>query len=162
MTKIRFISQNEKLSFFLYWKKKLTLSLFRTKMIRKDYILRQIGQILEALIRKFSKIQSGIDTYNPNEIQDLYLKYFNKNAAFFTELSTDEIAQLFKENYDSEEVFARLQVLSELLYGEGQVIKNQQLQLKAIDILQYVLEHSGTFDWETNRRLIEMKKDASR
>ena len=86
MTKIRFISQNEKLSFFLYWKKKLTLSLFRTKMIRKDYILRQIGQILEALIRKFSKIQSGNDNYNLNEIQDLYLKYFNKNAEFFTEI----------------------------------------------------------------------------
>ena len=134
------------------------MSLFQTKMIRKDYILRQIGQILEALIRIFSKIQSGNDTYNPDEIQDLYLKYFNKNATFFTALSTDDIAKFFKENNDTEEVFARLQVLSELLFGEGQVSKNQQLQLKAIDILQYITEHSGIFDWERNRRLVEMKK----
>ena len=137
------------------------MSLFQTKMIRKDYILRQIGQILEALIRKFSKIQSGNDTYNPDEIQDLYLKYFNKNADFFTTLSADEIAQFFMKNYDTKEVFARLQVLSELLYGEGKITKNQQVQLKAIDILQYVTDHSGTFDWETNRRLVDMKKDTT-
>jgi len=137
------------------------LSLFQTKMIRKDYILRQIGQILEALIRKFSKIQSGNDTYNPDEIQDLYLKYFNKNAAFFTALSTDDIAKFFKENYDTDEVFARLKVLSELWYGEGQVTHNQQLQLKATALMQYIKDESGIFDWDLNRRLDEMKKNIS-
>ena len=137
------------------------MSLFQTKMIRKDYILRQIGQILEALIRKFSKIQSGNDTYNPDEIQDLYLKYFNKNAAFFTALSTDDIAKFFKENYDTDEVFARLKVLSELWYGEGQVTHNQQLQLKATALMQYIKDESGIFDWDLNRRLDEMKKNIS-
>ncbi len=126
-------------------------------MIRKDYILRQIGQILEALMRKFSKIQSGNDAYNPDEFQDLYQKYFNKKRDFFVALSTDEIANFFNENYDSGEVFARLQLLAELLFGEGQVLSNDILQIKGMQILQYVIEHSSTFDWDRNRRLSEMK-----
>ena len=161
MCKRYYISKRKDAMKLLILEKNITLSIFLTKMIRKDYILRQIGQILEALIRKFSDIRAGNDSYNPDEIQDLYLKYFNKDAAFFKALSTDEITGFFKENYDAGEVFARLQVLSELWYGEGQVTHNQQLQLKATALMQYIKDESGTFDWDLNRRLDEMKKNLS-
>jgi len=127
-------------------------------MIRKDYLLRQINQIIEGLIRKFSKIISGNTPYNPQEINDMYIKYLGMNRLFFTNHSTKEIAIYLLENYDKEEAFARMRILSELLYGEAEKLKDKLMKDKAISILQYVDKHSGIFDLDRNRRLVEMKK----
>jgi len=126
-------------------------------MIKKDYILRQISQILEALVRKFSNIQP--DSFNPDEINDMYMKYTGQNREFFISSDVKDIAEYLLQNHHSEEAFARMSVLSELLFGEAKILKDKDLQKKAIDILQYVNEQSGIFDMGRNARLTEMKKE---
>ena len=126
-------------------------------MIKKDYILRQLNSILEGLVNKFSKMQSS--TYNPDEINDMYIKYTGQNREFFISRDSKEIAEYLLQNHSSEEAFARMSILSELLIGEAKILKDKGLQNKAIDILQYVNEHSGIFDFARQTRLSEMKKD---
>jgi len=127
-------------------------------MIKKDYILRQIKQLLDALISKFSKIQSGDIAYNPEEINDLYLKYLGNDKDFFLNINPKEIFAFLQQNHSREEAFARMSVLSELLFGESKITNNKHLQDKAIHVLTYVNEHSGTFNMDILVRLAEMKK----
>jgi len=126
-------------------------------MIKKDYILRQISQILEALVRKFSNIQP--DSFNPDEINDMYMKYLGQNRQFFMRHDVKEITMHLLQSYSKEETYARMSVLSELFFGEAKILKDKDLQNKAIDILQYVNEQSGIFDMGRNARLTEMKKE---
>ena len=128
-------------------------------MIEKDYILRQIHKILESLVLKFSKIQSGSISYNPEEFNDIYLKYLGQDRKFFVDRNIKEITDYMLQNYSKEEAFARMSVLAELLAGESELLKEKYLLEKAINILQYANNnHSEIFDTSRNTRLSELKK----
>ncbi len=148
---------------------------------RKDYLLRQIQQLIDAIIMKFTSIELNEELYDPEEIADLYRKYFQENRDFFVNKSTAEIIEFLYKNTSPENALAKMEILAELLYGEGKILLRKDLEgfqnlpglsrersqnlpglsmiQKAIELLEYNLQQSGVFDMQKMKRLREMKEN---
>ena len=124
---------------------------------RKDYLLRQIQQLIDAIIMKFTSIELNEKLYDPEEIGDLYQKYFQENRKFFVEKSTSEIITFLYKDTSPENALAKMEILAELLYGEGKILQDKSMIQKAVELLEYNLQKSGVFDMQKIKRLQEMK-----
>ena len=124
---------------------------------RKDYLLRQIQQLIDAIIMKFTSIELNEELYDPEEIADLYQKYLQENRKFFVEKSTSEIITFLYKDTSPENALAKMEILAELLYGEGKILQDKSMIQKAVELLEYNLQKSGVFDMQKIKRLQEMK-----
>jgi len=126
---------------------------------RKDYILRQLQQLIDAIIMKFTSIELEEKLYDPEEIGDLYLKYLQENRKFFIDKPTAEIIEFLYKNTSPENALAKMEILAELLYGEGKILQDKSMIQKAIELLEYNIQKSGVFDMQKMKRLQEMKEN---
>ena len=126
---------------------------------RKDYLLRQIQQLIDAIIMKFTSIELEEKLYDPEEIGDLYLKYFQENRKYFIEKPSAEIITLLYKNTSPENALAKMEILAELLYGEGKILQDKSMIQKATKLLEYNLQESGVFDMQKIKRLRKMKEN---
>jgi len=126
---------------------------------RKDFLLRQLQQLIDAIIMKFTSIELEEKLYDPEEIGDLYLKYLQENRDFFIHKSTTEIIDFLQQNTSPENALAKMEILAELLYGEGKILQDQTMLQKAVELLEYNLQQSGVFDMQKMKRLREMKQN---
>jgi len=125
---------------------------------RRDYLLRQLQQFIDAIIMKFTSIELEEKLYDPEEIGDLYRKYLQENRQFFIDSSTAEIIDFLQQNTLPENALAKMEILAELLYGEGKILRDTTLIKKAVELLEYNLKKSGVFDMQKMKRLKEMKE----
>ena len=125
---------------------------------RKDYLLRQLQQLIDAIIMKFTSIELNEKLYDPEEIGDLYRKYFQENRKFFIEKPTSEIITFLYKNTSPENALAKMEILAELLYGEWKILQEKTLIEKAVELLEYNIQESGVFDMQKRKRLREMKE----
>ena len=127
-------------------------------MIRKDYLLRQLNQLLEGIAQKFLNIKNGIEEYEPDEISDLYQKYFQRDKEFFLNNSLDKIVNYLENDNTPDEVLARLQILSELLLGEGVLVNDKKLLQKARQTLLYIDDQSKIFNLDIKIKISQLNK----
>ncbi len=125
---------------------------------RRDYLLRQLQQFIDAIIQLFTSIQMEEKKYDPEYTGDLYIKYLKQNRDFFLEHSIDTIINFLNEGTSKENALAKTEILAELLFGEGKILNDQKMIQKAILLLEYTLTNSGIFDLDKMNRLKEMKK----
>ncbi len=126
---------------------------------RKDYILRQLQQLIDAIIMKFTSIELEEKLYDPEEISDLYLKYLQENRDFFIHKSATEIIEFLQQNTSPENALAKMEILAELLYGEGKILQDKTMLQKAVELLEHNLQQSSVFDMQKMKRLREMKEN---
>ena len=145
---------------------------------RRDYLLRQLQQFIDAIIMKFTSIELEEKLYDPEEIGDLYRKYLQENRDFFIRKTTPEIIEFLQQNTSRENALAKMEILAELLYREGKILLHKTPEdvihhsgpegfenlpglpmiQKAVELLEYSIRQSGVFDMQKMKRLREMKE----
>ncbi len=120
-------------------------------------ILQQFFNVLEKLINNFE----------PEKVEDIkvqlsgmYFDYLGKDISFFQNSEMDTIMKALNGGTDKE-VFARVSMLSELLYysailSESDAVKMDLLS-KVLSLLRYIDEFSGSFSFERQRRIDELE-----
>ncbi len=124
---------------------------------RKDYLLRQLQQLIDAIVQLFTSIQMEEKKYDPEELDRLYQKYFSQNKSFFINNDISRIATVLSKDTTPENAAAKMEVLAELLYGEGQILSDEQMLNKAIQLYEMAINKSGVYDFNKLQRLQEMK-----
>ncbi|MDR1379917.1 MAG: hypothetical protein LBJ47_00385 [Tannerella sp.] len=94
---------------------------------------------------------------------DMYRQFFRRPAEHFYGTEKEIILDNLKQEGRSErDMFARMEMLSELLYRDGLVKKSIpercMLLEKSLYLLEYLDRHSRTFSWERNLKMNDVRK----
>jgi hypothetical protein len=93
----------------------------------------------------------------------MYRQFFRCPAKHFYETEKEIILDsLEHEGRSEQDTFARVEMLSELLYRDGLIKKNIpekcMILEKSLYLLEYLDRNSRTFSWERNGKINEIKK----
>ncbi|MDR0273582.1 MAG: hypothetical protein LBI27_09735 [Clostridiales bacterium] len=135
-------------------------------MVERDYLLRILHEFFDAIAKiiyrhtpeqesDFAEIQSRFNS--------MYRQFFKKNAEHFYETEKEALLnELEQEGLADDFLFAKIQMLSELLYQDALIKKDipEQCRLleKAIYFLVYLNQNSRTFSWEREQRMADIQK----
>ncbi len=128
-------------------------------MYQKDYILRMIEMLGEILRAIFSKIQTGKFHEAEETLNEIYLTFLRKDAAFFQQIPSEDLTKtlIAEHNFTN----GHLEVLAELLYAEAELLvaKNKEAESlpyyqKSLLLFEYIDESYRTFSED---RLNKMK-----
>jgi hypothetical protein len=128
--------------------------------------MRVLQEFFEAIAKVVYRDMKGRypDTAQMQEqLNEMYRQFFRHSAEHFYETDKEMILDgLEQEERSVQDTFARVQMLSELLYQDGLIKKSIpercMLLEKALYLLEYLDRNSRTFSWERNGKINEIKK----
>lgn len=126
-------------------------------MIEKDYFMRLIQQLFDAL----QKIVNNIDTNDTEEakqqITDSYA-LLGKDAQFFRTTSIDELLTFFKTQEG--DPLKKAEIVAELLYLDAQLQTDVVTELKILSssksLFEYYVKQSKEYSFETQNKLAQI------
>lgn len=133
-------------------------------MIERDYIMRVLQEFFEAIAKVVHQDMNGTDTAQMQErFNDMYEQFFRTSAQYFYGAEKEIILDRLNLEGQSEcDFFAKVQMLSELLYRDGLIKKcipeRCMLLEKALYLLEYMDYNSRTFSWERRLKMNDIKK----
>ncbi|MGY6649833.1 hypothetical protein [Wenyingzhuangia sp. IMCC45574] len=130
-------------------------------MYRKDYILRMIHTLIDALKEIIAGIQSGNIEEAKLKIDKSY-EMLGQNVRFFLDNSIDDILDFF-ESSEEQIAMDKLNLLSKIMYYDSLVQENksskEQFLKKAIEILEYHIDYSKEYSFGDIGKLQKMKSE---
>lgn len=133
-------------------------------MLSRDYILRLIQEFTEAIELLLKKKKRKDDPEFEVEIQSMYRAYFNHPSHHYYSIDAEFIINELREEYESKEFFARIDMLSELIYQDAlckSTEEEKNLLSKALYLIEYLDKNSDTFSFQRRERIEEIKKKVS-
>ena len=136
-------------------------------MIERDFFMRILQEFFEAiakLVRRHSKISDPDFSQIQEQFNEMYEQFFRIPAEHYYQMSEDKILnELENEGRSENDMFAKMQMLSELLYQDAHIKKNKQERIDLLKKSLYLLEHinsnSRTFSWDRGLRISDIKKE---
>ena len=135
-------------------------------MVERDYIMRMLQEFFEAIAKVVRRDLPGIEP-DFSEIQrhfnDMYNQFFRRPAGYFYGIGKEDIlGELEDEGLSESNMFAKMQMLSELLYQDA-LIKNdhdERLSLleKSLYLFEYLDRNSRTYSWDRCQRIADIRK----
>ena len=137
-------------------------------MVERDFIMRMLQEFFEAIAKVMHRETPGMEpdlSHMQEQFNDMYNQFFRRPAEHFYETEKEEILNgLINEGHGDNDTFARIQMLSELLYRDGQIKKNiserYSLLEKALFLLEYLDGNSRTFSWDRRQKIEDIKRFA--
>ena len=135
-------------------------------MIERDYIMRLLQEFFDAIVKAMNRNIPGIEPDIPQiqrRFNEMYEQFFHNPAELFYRLSKEDIlCELENECISERDMFAKIQMLSELLYQDA-LIKNSlqeriELLEKSLFLLEYLDRNSRTFSWDRGQKIGDIKK----
>ena len=135
-------------------------------MIERDYLMRMMQMLFDAIAKILYRNVPGVEpdiTEIQKSFDDLYNKFFHQSPEHYYGIGKEELlVELKNEGNSEKEMFAKIQMLSELLYQDA-LIKNNfherfALLEKSLFLLEYLDRNSRTFAWDRDQKLEEIKK----
>lgn len=130
-------------------------------MLQRDYIMRLLQQFVEALEKLVEEKNKKDEPELQVQLQSMYRAYFHHPPTFYYGQDAEYILNDLGQSYGGEELFTRIDMLSELLYQDAMLkVPEEQKHLlrKSLFLLKYVDEHSGTFSFERRERMDRTEK----
>jgi len=136
-------------------------------MVERDFIMRMLQEFFEAIakvMRRKSQDEEPDVSYIQEQFNDMYNQFFRHPAEHFYETEKEIILNgLINEGRSDNDTFAKMQMLSELLYRDGQIKKDFSercsLLEKALFLLEYLDDNSRTFSWDRRQKIEDIKKE---
>ena len=129
-------------------------------MIEKDYFMRLVATLFDAI----NQIINGIENDDIENVKiqiDHSYKLLGNESSFFIDEDFEEILKLFKTK--DGDYLMRVQMLSELMYYDSLIQKNNELKniilKKSIRLLEYYIKNTKEYSFEINNKLIAMKNE---
>lgn len=129
-------------------------------MYRKDYILRMIHTLIDAL----KEIITGIQNEDLEEARlklDRCYEMLGHDATYFLENSIDDILDYFESK--DEGAMEKLNILSKVMYYDGLTQETNDAKKtflkKSIEILEYHIDYSKQYSFEDIGKLQTMKSE---
>lgn len=121
-------------------------------------LLQQFFEALEKLVEERDK-KNGPELQL--QLQSIYRAYFNHPPTFYYDQDAEYILNEMGQNYGGEELFTRIDMLSELLHQDALLKEPEEqkhLLRKSLFLLKYLDEHSDTFSFERRGKIGEIEK----
>ena len=129
-------------------------------MIEKDYFMRLIATLFDAINQIINGIENDDIENVKIQIDHSYMLLGNESS-FFIDEDFEEILKLFKTK--DGDYLKRVQMLSELMYYDSLIQKNNELKniilKKSIRLLEYYIKNTKEYSFEINNKLIAMKNE---
>jgi len=136
-------------------------------MVERDYIMRMLQEFFEAIAKVVRRESPGMEpdlSHIQAQFNDMYRQFFRLPAGHFYDTEKEEILDgLMTEGRSNSDTFARIQMLSELLYQDGlikkEISERCSLLEKSLFMLEFLDSHSRTFSWDRRQKIEEIKKE---
>ncbi|MFA5299658.1 MAG: hypothetical protein WC389_15830 [Lutibacter sp.] len=129
-------------------------------MIEKDYFMRLVATLFDAINQIINGIENDDIENVKIQIDHSYMLLGNESS-FFIDEDFEEILKLFKTK--DGDYLKRVQMLSELMYYDSLIQKNNELKNiilnKSIRLLEYYIKNTKEYSSEINNKLIAMKNE---
>ena len=135
-------------------------------MIARDFIMRMVQMLFDAIAKVLQRDVPGVVPDIPQiqrRFNEMYNQFFHRPAEHYYVKNKEEIlVELENEGYSEPEMFAIIQMLSELIYQDA-LIKNNfhekfALLEKSLFLLEYLDRNSSTFSWDRGQKIAEIRK----
>jgi hypothetical protein len=135
-------------------------------MIERDYIMRMLQMFFDAIAKVLNRNVPGIVPDIPElqkSFNELYHQFFKKSPDHYYGIEKEEILAEIENEWSSEkDAYAKIQMLSELLYQDAIIKNNLHERFALLEKSLYLLEHldlkSRTFSWDRGGRINDIKK----
>lgn len=134
-------------------------------MVERDYIMRMLQEFFDAIAKLLRRTpgQEPDLSHIQKQFNEMYRQFFRRSPHYFYETEKEIILkELEEEGLDEKNLFAKIQMLSELLYQDGLIKKNipeKWMYLeKALYLLEYLNKNSRTYSWDREQKMEDIKK----
>lgn len=134
-------------------------------MVERDYIMRMLQEFFDAIAKvlRYTPGQEPDLSHIQKQFNEMYRQFFRRSAHHFNETEKEIILEeLEQEGYDEQNLFAKIQMLSELLYQDGLIKKNVPEKCiyleKALYLLEYLNQNSKTYSWDREQRICDIRE----
>ena len=136
-------------------------------MVERDYIMRMLQEFFEAIAKVVRRESPGMEpdvSLMQEQFNDMYSQFFRLPAGYFYDMEKEEILDaLMTEGHSNSDTFAKVQMLSELLYQDGlikkEISERCRLLEKSLFLLEFLDSHSRTFSWDRRQKIEDIKKE---
>lgn len=116
-------------------------------MIRRDYIMKLVQQLLESLFLLLNN--KGLDdTTKKEQLEKFYKDYLGEDRDYYYSNDRDVLISFLETKY-RDELLYRIEMLSEIMYQDGiweqEIGKREVLLRKALSLLLYLDENGNTY-----------------
>ncbi|MBR1688165.1 MAG: hypothetical protein IJ710_06475 [Prevotella sp.] len=128
-------------------------------MLQRDYITRLIREFFEALELLLNRKDAERQR---EEMRRMYTQYVGSYEFYHTAAIAD-VMQSFSQ-FREEERMSRMEMLAELYYAEAGLLTGparEMLQQKAFALFDFLDRHSGTFSFDRQRKMMQLKQQLS-
>ncbi len=135
-------------------------------MYKKDFMLRMIEMLAEFVAGILGLIKKGDFKKAAQSIDDAYMDYLQQDAAFFNNLSSDNLPEslLQEHNYTGD----HLKILSELFFAQAELAfaqekycESREYYRKSLSLLEFTIKESKTFSFEEQAKISSIKNRIS-
>jgi len=117
-------------------------------MLRKDYIMKLIQQMIDSLFLLLNKKDMDEDE-RKEQLSQLYKSYTGEAEIFYLNTPLKDILIFLEKEYGQEEVLYRIEMLSEIMYHDGMLENDPETKklklLKTLSLLNFLEERSNTY-----------------
>lgn len=129
-------------------------------MLRKDYIMKLIQQLIESLFLLMNR--DDLDDDKRKELFDsFYNDYLSQSQDYYLNASLDNILVHLDTKYGHEEEQYRIEMLSEIMYQDAMMEEESTLKelklVKALSLFEYLENNSNTYSLVRIGRMDEIK-----
>ncbi len=128
-------------------------------MIQKDYLMRLIQMVFDAINQIINKIDKGDIDDARALIKDTYTLLGEKNIFFHTQ-EVEDIVNFFKEK--EENYIDKIQMLAKLLFEESRIendqIKKKELLQKTKSLLEHYNNSSKEFSFDVHQKITKVNQ----
>lgn len=129
-------------------------------MLRRDYIMKLIQQLMDSLFLLLNTKDMD-DDLRREELDKFYKNYIGETVHFYQNSSIADIVAFVEDKYGKEEVLYRIEMLSEIMYHDSMLelnIDEQRKKLtKALSVFDYLEENSNTYSIVRAGKIDELK-----
>lgn len=126
-------------------------------MIEKDYFMRLIQQLFDAIQRIVNNIDTNDTEEAKQQLTDSYA-LLGKDAQFFRTTSLDELLTFFKTQEG--DPLKKAEIVAELLYLDAQLQTDIATELKILysskSLFEYYIKQSKEYSFETQNKLSQI------
>ncbi|MDR2915036.1 MAG: hypothetical protein LBV74_09435 [Tannerella sp.] len=134
--------------------------------VERDYLMRMLQEFFEAIAKIVHRDSPGMEpdvSDKQERFNDMYKQYFRSSADYFYETEKEIILDdLEEEGLREEDLFAKMQMLSELLYQDALIKRGIpekcMLLEKALFLFEYMNKNGRTYSWDREQKISDIKK----